>query len=212
MQMAHVVGVAEILEMKIFCTLSNQVSINVRHYRVAAVTGVTVTDLSIALALSPVFATPYKAMLAAPATYKGVSIQVIKPVGFDAQFSSVGNGSGTGGDEALPPSNAGLIKLSTGLAGRKGRGRAYVPFPSESASNDQGECTTGYVTALDTLGTAFIATQVITAGGGTADLIPVLYNRVLGTGTTLTQRVSRGFFATQRRRTYLRHGDLIPAG
>lgn len=208
--MAHTLGVTEIVEAKFYCTLSNQVSINVRHYRVVSIVGASVTDQEVAAALTTIFAPLYKTLMGTGARYEGMSIQAIRPVGFEAQFNSGGNGAGSDGDEHLPPSNCGLIKLKTGFAGRAGRGRLYAPFPGENACKTNGICEDAYVLKLEDLGDALTVTRTVTIGGNSAQLAPGIYHRKDNTITFIVDSVARPFFAIQRRRTYLRHGDQLP--
>jgi len=199
--MAASLAVNDILEGKYFCLSDRfQIGINVVHYYIFATTGASITDEELVGALSTAAKPLYLPLLYNGATYEGMSIQRIYPLPkYDPQ-SFPDTGTGTGGASPLPTQDSGIIKKLTGFAGRKERGRVYVPFPSTSHLFTNNTPTAAYVTALNALANQILAAQTIVGAGGTADIRPIVFHRSTNTGTFITTWQGQKHFATQRRR------------
>ncbi len=104
------------------------------------------------------------------------------------------NVAGTSGGASLPNNCALLIKKITGLGGRSGRGRMFVPITSvgEDSVSPTGVITPATVTSLQTAWTAL-----------KNGMVPFLLHDSLSpvtTPTPITSLVVDGRIATQRRR------------
>lgn len=105
--------------------------------------------------------------------------------------------------ETLPPQICPLVKWSTGLSGRRNRGRSYYPAPPESVQ-DAGIMGGTYKTAVQnvsdlhlTLGaTVDITWQKVVYGYPNPDTDPPLDENIV----VITSAVVRNILATQRRR------------
>ena len=191
----------DVLEMRIVAAYGVQASINVRHYRVAQVTGVTLTvdDASLALALH--IGPTFKAALAQTATYRGVGVREILPGPPGPEdVDTTGTGAGIRLGEPLPTQVSGLISLKTNLTTRRGRGRFYMPFPSEGDNDTPGVPSSSYLVALNNLATQLKANVTVDNGTNEATLIPVVYSRVENTTNDIVGSVQRPTWATQRSR------------
>ena len=62
---------------------------------------------------------------------------------------------GTQGGDPMPPRTATILSFRSPTAGRRGRGRMYLP-PASEASNTAGHPTSGHLAAGDALGAAMI--------------------------------------------------------
>lgn len=71
------------------------------------------------------------------------------------------NAPGSGGPNQLPTQVRGLIRWTTAIGGRTGRGRIYVWTPDESHSDVAGNPDAPFIGAMGTLATALIAPQTI---------------------------------------------------
>lgn len=104
-------------------------------------------------------------------------------------------GSGTGG--YLPQNNAMLIRKVSGLAGRKNRGRIYVPYAaSEDATDNYGNIGGAALSDQQGRADAFLsdATSLTPVYG------LVILHSAAGDPTDLTNLSVQGRIATQRRR------------
>jgi hypothetical protein len=105
---------------------------------------------------------------------------------------------------AAPPSmsnqTSGLITWRTILAGRKYRGRIYVPFPAVVFQTVLGEPSAAYVALLDTLATILVGLTTITSLTGAGTMALGLYHRSTGEVTGVIEGVPQDKWATQRRR------------
>ena len=132
---------ADVLEVKLYTSMGNQVSINTRHY-VCKGLNPDQTAVDAAVDLTTKLAGPMKAVISDLATYRGLSIQRLLPAPITvAHWTDDGKANGTLSGDPLPPQTAGLISLRTHLAGKSRRGRQYTPFPTEDASDPEGRPT-----------------------------------------------------------------------
>jgi len=200
-------AVGDILEVKFYCSQDIQLGINVRHYRIASVVGVERTRAQIASHLSGLFQSDYKGIMSTSARFEGVGVRKIRPLPISIEeLYGLDAGTGNRTGDPLPLQTAGLITLRTATAGRKGRGRVYLPFPAEIDNTSTANPLAGYITALGVMADRWVGDTVLTAGLDVTTLTSVVYNRATGLGTNITGRRVSSFWATQRRR-----GDLSAA-
>lgn len=193
------------IEVKIFCKLTPQIGLNVRHYEVGA-WPVGPTDQAVANAISLKFAPVYTPLLALPAQFFGVAVgKLTGGVFMPFASSTSGQAMGGAGFETLPAQVTGLITLRTALPGRANRGRAYIPFPSEDGSNGAAfpAPTGGYLGQLANIGVLFqqivFTNAQLPPTGGTL-LGQIFHRSGLPTFEPITSYVARAAWATQRRR------------
>lgn len=103
----------------------------------------------------------------------------------------------------LPQNCAYLIRKRTDLAGRRGRGRMYIPGCREDQVDPTGLVASGMVTALQTAFDNFY--EYLTAAVGGRYYPPVVLHRSEGAGvepppTPITTFTAENRIATQRRR------------
>lgn len=119
------------------------------------------------------------------------------------RFESSGTTTGSRGASTIaPPQNTWLVRKVTGLAGRRYRGRMYIPFISIADVQQTGQLQTAAVTLLATACTSMF-TNLIGAG------VSVLSLRLLHASsplsatpspTAITSLQAQNVCATQRRR------------
>jgi len=103
----------------------------------------------------------------------------------------------------IPPNTAYLIRKRTDLAGRRGRGRFYLPGVTEERVDNVGNVLSGTVGSMQTICDAFYSR--LTFDAGARFYPPVVLHRSEGIGTEppptpITRFVVDGKVATQRRR------------
>jgi len=185
---------------RVACITEDQAAINVLNYKIGTVVGGGVTDADAAATFDALFAPLYKALLSEEAEYYGVAVQRFFPTPRTVAIpivASRGAGSVTG--DMLPGQVSGIISLVTDFAGRKYRGRMYIPFPGE-ADNVDHIPTSSYETRLNSLAVAVVTPVVVTAGGDSAEFRPQIYHRGTSTSDSITGSNSKRLWATQRRR------------
>jgi len=204
------VPINDIVECKIICLANNQIGEFVLHYRISAVGAPEPTVTDIAGQVQDTFKDDVIAIISQKATYAGATAQRIWPTRSvrGDYFVPI---TGTGSTSLLPTQTSGLITKFTTLAGRKNRGRSYIPFPGESDSDDNGAFpNTAYKTKLDNIA-ALIGQQIITAvGGGSVTMDPVIYHRSTQTSIALAGAQKRNQWATQRRRGAYGAANIFP--
>lgn len=204
-------AVGDVWKISIWCTLGNQAAVNVRYYRVRLQPGGDMTAISVAGFFNTTFSTPYRAVMSVNAFFYGVHAMKWRPA--PPQVGAVSATAGQGGTVAgdvLPGQVSGLISLRTTNATRRGRGRVYIPFPSEADTGAQGNPTAAYLTNLGNLAGVF-DNEVAAIGGGTdTTFTPVIFGRARPATpvlpalpeiiTDVTVATAANRFATQRRR------------
>lgn len=189
------------VEMRIFTKVTNQTSINVRHYRCDSSLGLG-ADLAVAAQqISDSVAADLKAVLSVEATYRGLGLRIVRPLpaGLETLTSS-SSGPGTGTGIVMPLQICGLISLRSMFSGRSGRGRFYVPFPPNSQGIAGGLPSAGYLTGLQPL--AVLLGNTITVGTvpNTSVLVPAIWQRKTDTMVDIVGFITPQKWATQRRR------------
>jgi hypothetical protein len=203
--------VGDVWKVSFWSTLLEQAAVNVRYWRVIAQPGGEPSPLAIAGFFSATFHAIYKAVLANTAFFHGVHAMKWRPAPPQVgSVNTVNQGPGTAGTEALPKQVSGIITLTTGNATRRGRGRVYVPFPSEAHSNPNGNPLQLYTDQLVNLAVSFRLELSMIGGNTDTTFRPVLFGRArpaIGNRpalpeiiTDITGAVARPKFATQRRR------------
>jgi hypothetical protein len=187
-----------------------QYSINVRSYLCTATLGTGATDAQIAASIEGLVATQFKAAISSFCSWWGCSVQRYRPTLGPTTPAIALRGVGLGSATPCPAQVAGLIKLQTALGGKRGRGRAFVPFPGVGSVSGSGQAIAAYTTSLVNLGTVLVAGFTSGVGGNTNTFQPVLVNR-LTFATNLILSASPSFpFSQQRRRSQLRRPDVAP--
>lgn len=207
-------AVGDILEVR-FAERSqdNQNAFQVRHYRVASITGTEPSNAQYAAALSPLFASAWKPTASNRWVYWGCKCRRRLPNPTADSISYVGSGAGTlTAAIGLPPQLCGLISLRASTAPPKTRGRAYFP-PGESSSltTPPIQWSTAQVNLYNVVGAFLIAQQVITPiGGVSSTIVPVVFSPKHLAGYDTTQAITVVPVATQRRRSNTTRTDAVP--
>jgi hypothetical protein len=180
----------------------NQAGLMVSHWVTTAEDGNGASQQEIANKFDTEFRIPMLPLLHVGAFWYGAKAQKIYPGGAAVpSLSTAPIAAGTGGLAGLPPQVSGLITLRTAFAGRAYRGRQYVPFPSEQASDDTtGRPTTAYNTALNGLAAKYVLEMVVGASPNVTRLRCGIFRRSNNTINYVLSTSSRGIWATQRRR------------
>lgn len=195
-------AVNDIYAVRVFCSLGDQVSVNVLTYRVENLVLLGPTDTEIATTFDQAWGPLYKAVMSSQATYRGLQVQKIRPLPIHvATQSTAAAGVGLNAGDALPRQTSGILTKRTQFAGRAKRGRVYVPFAYEGANDATGNPIAAYVTGLTNLANELrIIKPIVGAGGNNCEMRPVLFHRVPGTTDNISNIVSQAKWATQRRR------------
>jgi hypothetical protein len=199
-----------VLEVSHICKNDSQYSFNVSHWLAGTPSGGSINDQQWCQRFSENFETFIKAVIPASCSFAGVKLQIIKPERYLAQTYVADAGIGAEAGDELPPQVAGLVKLTTALATRHGRGRKYIPFAPEGRSNAAGQPDATYLGNAAVLGALWATNDTHTLGGATQTVTPVLYNRTTGATITITGSTVRSAWATVRRRSFIGKADVAP--
>jgi hypothetical protein len=206
--------IGDIVQVRIFCTLGIQTSVNVRHWRTTAKagTGATLAQMLVMLETMGLSAA-YKSLIVSDASYAGADAQIIHPVLGVVTQNQAGAGPGETVGDVLPPQTCGLISLYTALGGKANRGRLYIPFPCELDNIASAQPGAAYLAQADVL-RSVVAVPLIAVGGAgnTNDMQPVILHRDTMLTTPVTHSVTRNLWATQRRRGYFGRPNAAPFG
>lgn len=210
--MANQVVAGDIVRVRVICSYKNQIGLNIRYWRCNSIVNAGVTDLEIATQISSDIDTLYREVLSAQAFYEGVGVQIISPVKREEFVVLTHRGAGLVAGDPMPTQVCGLIKMTTGFAGRSKRGRMYIPFPGEASSEeDQAYPTAQYVTDIQAIGDYF--TDIITFEVGANEALGHWWlfnpNSEVPGGTGVTAAIARRNWATQRRRGQLGRPNVI---
>lgn len=136
-------------------------------------------------------------------TLTGVTVYVGNDGPPSVFTSTVAPSTAVGGGTCVPPNTAYLIRKRTDLAGKRGRGRFYLPGVREDQVDNVGNVLPATQTVLNTALESWH--DYLTGGTGARLYPPVVLHRSEGIGvepppTPITTFVTDGKVATQRRR------------
>lgn len=196
------ISVTDLIRTRVFCKQVDQVSVNVRYFRVVNEAGVTpYTDQQFVNDMSQSFSVRYKNLLIPTAQYFGIAVDKFlvsawAPVG----TSTFQQGNGVVSGNPLPRQVSGLIQFKTATPGPKGSGRLFIPFPSNSSSNFAGHPITQYVTDGNALGALYMAVTVVPVATKVFTLQGILRPAPPAALRDITTVFTPTKWATQRRR------------
>jgi len=206
----------DVYQVKLFCRnlqvgVPLTVTLNVLHYRVGLVSGTGPTDTQIGAAMDAAWGPPMALILPLTCQYWGSTIQKIFPLPIVERVITITNRSlGFRPVEMGAPQLTGVITKTTGLAGRKFRGRFYAPFPIET-DNVDGSPSAAYLALLGPIATNLFTVVIAGVAPNTAPLFPTLFRTGVPPNTTdLTGATVRNYFGTQRRRGFASGPDVLP--
>lgn len=203
-----------LLEVKVYTVFRNQLGINVVHMKVNTVTaGMVLTDIVDQIAVD--WNGSWKAWLNDEAEWRGIGIRdlTVAPLEVEVFSTTTLAGGGTSG-APLPGQLCGLITKRTAIAGPKGRGRMYLPFPGADMLTGDVIDPVGGLAVMDTLIADIKGPEAETAGGFSMNWSLVLRTPTVGgdpfSSTPLISITSESGVATQRRRGAFGRLNQVP--
>lgn len=201
----------DVIQVVVYTRQAEQAGLNVLHYYAGNKTGTGGNVEDIGDAMQTQLQIAYVPCMASAADFLGCSGRRVWPLNVTAEFFSTGIGSaGSGTGDVLPRQTCGLITKKSAFAGKREKGRVYIPFPSEGMNDSTGIPTTPYMTNL--AGIANALDGIVTVGTITnfTDLTPVIYHRDLHVVSTIVQFLPKRRWATQRRRSSFGAANVLP--
>lgn len=176
--MSVVLGVGDVYQMRIYTVQGNQCAINRFNLAVNSTVPSPPTDVELVTQVEAALATLWKAIICTAATYRGMQAQRIFPAPLPvAQSSTAGVGLGGRAGNPLPGNVAGIGKWLTQQAGRRYRGRIYIPFISSGDSAVLNQASVTLQNNIVAWQNAVLPGFTIThAGGGNAGVAPCLFH------------------------------------
>jgi hypothetical protein len=190
----------DVFTVRVACHTPNQVGINTLYYRVTDVAAGNLPASEVAEFFTTRFKPLWRECLSSNATFRGTSVQRVEPQPKSIPVPFVNPDPGLFLGDKLPGQVSGIITTQTIFAGRRFRGRLYIPFPSEDANSATGLVHPNYVTALDDLADGLGPQIFIVTPSGSGTVRHVLYHRDADSYTDIASYVARDRWATQRRR------------
>jgi len=193
-------------EFRIYTLYNGQLAVNQRGYEyvagsgglntTSAIVNQTFLDANLAVIMTP--------LLVTGASILGTSIRLNpNPEHIATDYSTVITGTGSGGTVALPKQTSGLIRFRSNLAGKRGIGHTYVPFPPADSNLTTGVPSAAYTDALDGLGSLLLGPISILDVGTTLGQLRStvrVTSATIGSPALMTRFFSLPAWATQRRR------------
>lgn len=193
--------VGDIIETQVLTSFGNQIGLNVLHYRVATVVSGGTTLAAAAAVLDLGLHAAYKNAICNQATYRGIGMTNLAAPR-SVQTVSQGNlGVGTGGANMSPTQVRGLISWYSNLAGRRYRGRTYIPFVPTNGVTAAGDPLAAYVTIMDAVRAVLQGGFTVTSGAPSTTYVLAIIHRNDNplSASDVVLGVTRNRFATQRR-------------
>jgi len=156
----------DILKVQVYTSQGNQQAINRFMFRCNNRVG-TITDQTVVDLMSPFFAAFYKTWMGPLQIFRGIRLQVVRPIPSDYVTSVIDAGNGDLAGPALPSQVALCVQFRTGVTGKFNRGRTYLPF-WDSTLNSGGEATptAGAFALVDPFMIALLSNQTWADGIG----------------------------------------------
>lgn len=194
-------AVNDAIQLRFVCSTSDQISLNIRQFLITDVQGVEATPQEIADYFSTSAGPQYRGLLSEDAHYDGVALRMLPFGGIPSDWQSKLE-AGVGGvvGPLLPKQSCGLLSLRSTALGRRGRGRVYIPFPSEEDNVTGGIPSVDYVVRVEVLSDTIAEAAFVGAVPNVTTLTPMLFSRDTGVYTPIVATLARSLWATQRRR------------
>lgn len=203
--------VGDHLEVRVCCSFAEQAAFNVHHFEVTAFSsGASASTLDIAKAIAGAFENVYKPALTSAARYEGVGVKLDALEAVEEGW--LGNdGPGTSGDP-LPRSTSGIITYTTAVAGRRGKGRKYIPFPSIDHQNvTTAKPTAAYQVLLAAIAFIYVGNNAYFFPGTPESVtLKSVLKHVAGGYETITGSIARPKWGQQRSRGDYGRPNAVP--
>lgn len=207
------IDVNDIVEVTHYCTEGDQAGLNVLHYKCTATVGGPFTEQDVVAAFKTNVSAKYIGLINNQAKFNGTTLRKWLSPNWGAYYYSGVLLTGTAGVDALPRQSAGIVSWRTPNAGRRGRGRTYIPFPAEADNDTDAIPSTGYITNVVALANRLINTgAMVITGANVATFALLVYSRDLGVFEQVDHYVTPRKWATQRRRGSFGRPNQIPDG
>jgi len=210
--MAQDIAVDDYLHVTYASRQISQNGLNVIWFKVFEKGVGVISDADMAIAIEAAATPLYKALLNENAFFYGVRVQLHKANGnvYIPQTVVSTAGGGVVEGEPLPYQSALLVSLKTARAGRRYRGRKYLPFLSTSDMDSSGLWTGATKIVAGALAAQCFGRQTFTIGGSIVKIDPFIASVPIVDPETVTSLVLRDAPAQMRTRSQLRHGDALP--
>lgn len=197
--------------LKLVTQMGNQLGLCVLHATVLVKSGTGATETGIASGWASLLSGPLRDLMSAASSYRGLISQKEAPLpASPPTISTFNQGAGNVASDILPKATAGVLTLRTSFAGRRYRGRMFIPWPGESDNDANGFPTGAYNTRLAALGAVISATQTVGTAPNTNDMRVVVYSRKFGLVTNVTLTTSGNKWGIQHRRGDFGAANVIP--
>lgn len=197
----------DVLRIRFFTYLTNQVGINTVHYQLTNIAGAGpwISPFSSWNAQEALIGPLMVPCISAAAQYLGSAASYIAPTLAPTNESSNSSqaANGTMANTPLPGQVAGIITKNTATPGKGGRGRIYMPFPGiDAITPPVDHPNAAYVALISSFGNAlFGGSFTVTIAGLTLTWMSILYKRSApALPLPLIGKTARARWGTQRRR------------
>lgn len=199
--MATTIAEDDIVRTKVLVWVNYQVGINIRYWRCSTNPGdLTLEDLAAELtgSLVPL----YVVYLTTTCIVDATKVQIVGPGGMSDEVTTLLGTAGAVTGQTLPRQACGIVTLTTGVGGRKNRGRFYLPFPTEGMNEGDGSPNAAGLSNMDALGAYYSQPLNVTVGDFTMILAPVIVHGgpAPDAPTPITGFIVRDKWGTQKRR------------
>lgn len=202
----------DVIEVTYVCSLDDQIGLNIRRYRVSK-DGIGDLNQEYAASQMSVFCnSAFKGAIAETALYRGLGVERVFPTRTVKTWTNFGAGPGLMIEPALPSQVCGAVSLFSERPGRRGRGRAYIPFPGRAAQDVSGRPSLLYQAAAANVAQFFLGYEDLGDGNAAFDITGVTREDVGPPGLTFpwTAFVVKLGFSTQRRRGFFGAKNSFP--
>lgn len=205
------------LRLRIVNSMFGQVSFNVCRYVVGPTVIPPISVLDALATVAAPIATAYKVLMTNAASHLGVGLTVMfGGIAASPEFRDVTNtGGGSAGTQAQAPQVCGIYTKQTGTGRKLGVGRFFAAFPDAGyVDGGNGQPTAGYKGFLGGMANYLETAIPVTSGPFAAVLLPTVFSRAAAgppprpdLNFYVQSVLVRSYFATQRRRSLVRHAD-----
>lgn len=165
--MATVIPTGELIRVRFWVQDGDQAAVNTIYYLTTGANTGGLTDQEACDSLQIQYNPLYVAVLNNNAEWRGVQMQIVTEPPLIPVFNNSNPLVGTAGAIALPKQTCSLVQYQSNFAGRKYRGRIYIPFPASADTSLDGKPSASYLTRLLDIQTQLANTSFLNDTGGT---------------------------------------------
>jgi len=199
------VAADDVIQLPCLCRQNLRDAYNLWHFIVVSAAGPAITYADLATTLKAAVEPSYTQLLNVNAEFVGMTIKRMRPLPQSGAVNpGASNAAGLVTGDGMSRQTCGAVTKFNELAGPANRGRAYMPYPSETDNDADGNPTAGYKVRVKVVTDLLLKPMTVVSGTTTVIMLPIIYHKATGLFAPVTGSRVNDYWTTQKRRAKVR--------